>query len=371
MFGLHLSSVSLASFRNHESWEHEFDGPATILVGKNAAGKTNILEAITVTARGSSFRPFRWEDLVSHGCERASVALTAVRAGTTVGVEVRIVRDGAREYSLNGRLRRAVSDVSRKIPLVTFVPEDLALSKGPSEARRGSLDSLGDRLASAYSAIRIEYGRLVRQRNALIRQGAPARDLEPWDEMLADVGASFATHRIRLLSRLAAPASRAYSEISDGELLSIGYRASWADSVIPCEGAPGVEKSEIRMAILEGLHARRDHERERGSTLTGPHRDDVSIQVTGRSARRYASQGQHRSVALSWKLAELEVVREVSGAPPVLLLDDVMSEFDARRREALSARLLGGSQTIITTTNLDYFSPDLLERAAVVAVGDV
>lgn len=365
-----VSSASLVSFRNHEAWECEFDGLLTILVGRNAAGKTNVLEAMTIAGRGCSFRPFRWEDLVRHGHEGASVALSAVRAGTPVDIQVRILRDGAREFSVNGRPRRNVSEAVGRIPIVTFVPEDLGMSKGPAEARRLPLDALGDRLSPAYSAIRVEYGRLVRQRNALLRQGATTNDLEPWDEMLADVGATFTAHRIRLLSRLTASAVRAYADISGGESLAIDYEASWADSPLACEEVSAAGKAGIRQALLERVQARRDQERERGATLTGPHRDDVSVRVEGRAARRYASQGQHRSVALAWKLAELEVVREVSGVRPLLLLDDVMSEFDERRREALSARIVGGSQTVMTTTNLDYFTPALLENSLVVTVGD-
>lgn len=244
------------------------------------------------------------------------------------------------------------------------------MSKGPSEARRTPLDALGDRLSPAYAAIRTEYGRLVRQRNALIRQAATAHDLGPWDEMVADVGASFTAHRMRLLSRLAAPATREYRDISGGEPLEIGYAASWSEEPLPSNGSPGIQKQEIRTAIAGGLKATREQERERGSTLIGPHRDDVSVMVDGRSARRCASQGQHRSVALAWKLAELEVVGEVSGVRPLLLLDDVMSELDGNRRQALSASILGGPQTLITTTNLGYFAAELLERSAVVQVGD-
>jgi len=342
----------------------------TVLVGRNAAGKTNVLEAIMVTTTGGSFRTFAWGDLVQRGQEDALVSVSAERSGVPVELTLRVERSGSRDFSVNGRRRRRMSDVTDKIPVVSFVPEDLGMSKGPAEARRAQIDALGDRLSPAYSAIRIEYGRLVRQRNALLRQSAADSQLEPWDEMVAQVGAALTTHRARLLSRIEVPTREAYERVSRGEELGMRYKASWADEVLGAAEVAALSKEEIAEATRRALRERRTHERDRGTTLAGPHRDDIALAIDGAAVRAFASQGQHRTVALAWKMAEVAVVGEVSGVQPLLLLDDVMSELDEERREALAASVLSASQAVVTTTNLAYFTEEMLEAARVMRFTD-
>lgn len=370
MEGLRVSSASLSQFRNHAAWASELDPGLTVLVGRNATGKTNILEAVMVAATGTSFRSFVWEDLVMRGTQEARVSITSSRSRVPTEIDLSITNQGAREYSVNGNRKRKMSEIVGRIPLVSFVPEDLSMSKGSSEKRRVPLDALGDRLSSAYSALRVEYARLVRQRNTLLRQGAADRDLEPWDEMLASVGGSLTMHRIRLLVRMKDPAITAYGRVSGGETLGIEYFASWSDGPASAvEEIAGMGKDEIEQAIGQALHRGRDRDRERGMTLSGPHRDDVVLSIEGHPVRAYASQGQHRTVALAWKMAEVDVVHEVSGVRPLLLLDDVMSELDSRRRAELSSYVLEGSQSILTTTNLSYFTDEMLDAATVVELG--
>ncbi len=341
-----------------------------MLVGPNAAGKTNVLEAVMIAVTGGSFRSFVWEDLVQTGQDEALVVVGALRDETPVEIALRVERTGSREYSVNGRRRRRLSDVTGRIPVVSFVPEDLGMSKGPAEARRAQIDALGDRLSAAYSAIRLEYGRLVRQRNALLRQGAADTQLDPWDEMVAQVGAALTVHRARLLARVEGPMRTAYWRVSGGEELAVGYKASWAGETLQPDEMAALDKQEIAGATERSLHERRARERERGITLAGPHRDDISLTIGDAAARPFASQGQHRTVALAWKMAEVAVVGEVSRVQPLLLLDDVMSELDEGRREALATSVLAASQAIVTTTNLTYFTGEMLEAARVVRIGD-
>ncbi|MFU8890609.1 MAG: DNA replication/repair protein RecF [Anaerosomatales bacterium] len=370
MEGLRVVSVSLSRFRNHNEWSSELDPGLTVLVGKNAAGKTNILEAVMVASTGTSFRSFVWEDLVMREEQEARVSIVSSRSGAPSEIDLRITDQGYREYSVNGRKKRTMAEIVGRIPLVSFVPEDLSMSKGASEKRRTPLDALGDRLSSAYSALRVEYARLVRQRNTLLRQGAADRDLEPWDDMLASVGASLTMHRIRLLVRMKPPAVIAYERVSGGEALGVEYLASWADgSALGVEEIAAMSRDEIEKGIGRSLKGARERERDRGMTLSGPHRDDVVLSIQGHPARAYASQGQHRTVALAWKMAEVDVVQEVTGVRPLLLLDDVMSELDSRRRAELSSYVLEGSQSILTTTNLSYFTGEMLDVATVVELG--
>ncbi|MDY0087744.1 MAG: DNA replication and repair protein RecF [Coriobacteriia bacterium] len=368
--GLRVLSIQLARFRNHIEWSSELSDGLTVLVGRNAAGKTNVLEGIIVSATGTSFRSFSWEDLVLQGEEGARVCLSAERDAAPLEITLDVDSGGTRRFSVNGRVRKKLSDVAGRVPVVAFVPEDLLMSKGPAESRRIPLDALGDRLSRAYSAIRMEYARLVKQRNVLLRQGAADNHLDPWDEMVASVGASLAWHRTHLLARLEPTALEAYGLVSDGERLEMVYAASWAPEPMGISEAASLDKDAIREAVAEGLERERQKERDRGATLMGPHRDDISFLIDGRSSRAFASQGQHRTIALAWKMAEVAVVEQVSGVRPLLLLDDVMSEFDEVRRDALSRYVMGGPQTVLTTTNLTYFSEELLGDALVVRLGN-
>lgn len=370
MAGLRVHSAHVEGYRNHKELVTEFNPDLTVLVGKNAAGKTNVLEAIMVTATGSSFRSFLWEDLVKEGAKRARVRLQAQRDDSPVEVSLLVEKGGKRSFSVNGRTRKLLADVVGRVPVVAFVPEDLLMSKGPSEARRGPIDALGDRLSPAYSAIRTEYARLVRQRNSLLKQGATGDHLEAWNEMVAEVGASLALYRARLLSRMDEPAIEAYKEVSGGERLRIAYKASWQTEKRDSKEVASLGKQAVKEAILGGFREQAEREKDRGMTLVGPHRDDIALMVEERPVRAFASQGQHRTVALAWKMAEVAAVEQVTGVRPLLLLDDVMSEFDEDRREALSSYVMQGPQTIVTTTNLSYFSPHLLQGASVVRIGD-
>lgn len=369
MSDLRVESVDLFSFRNHETWSAELNERLTILVGPNAAGKTNVLEAIMVSATGSSFRPFAWEDLVMRGREEARVSVRSVRDRAPQDISLRVTSAGSRTYSLNGRARRRLRDVTGRIPVVSFVPEDLGMSKGPAEERRAAVDALGDRLSPTYTALRLEFARALRQRNTLLRQGEPDSVLDPWDDIVARTGGALTAHRTRLVSRMVEPAEEAYRSLSGGEDLAIGYRASWMPERAGAGGSVAIDRDQATEGIAKALAAARAGERARGMTLAGPHRDDVVMSIGGHTARSHASQGQHRTIALAWKRAEVGIVASVSGVRPLLLLDDVMSELDEERRAELTSYVLNGPQSVVTTTNLSYFSDEMRDVASVVEMG--
>jgi DNA replication and repair protein RecF len=275
-----------------------------------------------------------------------------------------VEQDGKRVYRVNGQLKRRVSDVAGLVPSVTFTPEDLDLVKGPSEKRRSALDDLGEQLSRAYAVVRRDYGRVIRQRNALLKDVCTPQDLAPWDEQLVTLGAKLLTHRARLYRRLRSHIRTIYADLADGESLDVVYldktgvgSERWTEDV-PAE--------EVAGALRAALEKRAADERTRQVSLVGPHRDDLVFTIEGKDARAFGSQGQQRTIALSWKLAEVRVVEDVADREPVLLLDDVMSELDERRRHALTDVVRRHVQTIVTTTNLGYFEPALLERATVV-----
>lgn len=359
---MRLTTIQLRDLRNYREFSLTPATPVTVLVGRNASGKTNLLEAICVACRGSSFRRGDWADLVRWGEDRGTVRLEALGGDSPQEIELSVKASGAREWVVNGKKRRAGRGL---VPVVTFTPDDLAFVKGPAEGRRSAVDTFGSSLSSAYSANVREYGRVLRQRNALLKDSAVrAEDLAPWTEALVERGARLTSYRGRLLARMGPLVRDAIAEIG-GERLEVMYadRAGMGDAAT--SGAP-VE--DIEEALRAELILRAPDERARGVSLAGPHRADVVFLVGGHDARSSASQGQQRSVVLAWKLAEAATVREVTGRRPVVLLDDVMSELDAGRRHSLGSLIGAGEQTFITTTNIEYFEEDLLEEAGVVEV---
>ncbi len=366
-----IRTLAVQAFRNHEESTVSPGKRSTILVGPNAAGKSNLLEAVTLAVSGSSFRPFSWPDVVMEGHELARVRVDAERGARAVSVKLQVDSAGKRTFQVDGKRKKGPSDVVGTVPAVTFVPDDLQLAKGPAEARRKAVDTLGSQLSSAYAALRAEYTRVVRQRTALLRQRDTATELGAWDEALTTIGAAFFIHRARLATRIERVIVPFYETLSGGEEVRLRLAASWGgESVAPHEWAE-MSRDEVERVITEAIGRKAHAERARGMTLIGPHRDDIVFTVEGRTARGFASQGQQRSLALAWKMAEAEVIGDVRGHTPVLLLDDVMSELDESRREALQRFVNGGPQALITTTNLAYFDAGGFDGAEIVEVHGV
>ena len=363
---MRITRLELRDFRNYEEFDLEPSPGLTVLVGPNAAGKTNIIEAVQLVTATRSFRRPRFEELVRWGAEGARVRLRAEKDERLLETEMTVDASGQRTYRVNGQAKRRFSEISGALPSVVFTPEDLSLVKGPAERRRAAIDDLGEQLSPTYGSLRRDYARVVKQRNALLRDGADLAQMEALDEQLVVLGARLVTHRLRLLERVMSHAAGGYAAMAAGEQLDFSY----ADrcGLATCDST---QTGEIESAIRRELERRRSEERARATTLAGPHRDDVVFTVGGREARSFASQGQQRTVALAWKLAEVQVVREVLRTDPVLLLDDVMSELDAMRRAALSELVSSEIQTLVTTTNAGYFTPEMLERSTVVQIGEV
>lgn len=360
---MRITRIELSDFRSYEKFTLEPSPGLTVLVGPNAAGKTNVIEAIQLVTAARSFRRPEFCDLIRWGAAQARVSLRAEENVRLLEIELRVDENSGRTYLVNGQTRRRHSEVAGLLPSVVFTPDDLALVKGPAEKRRSAVDDLGEQLSSTYGSLRRDYGKVVRQRNALLREGAPGSSLEAWDEQLVMLGSRLLVHRLGLLERTMAHAVRRYAEMTDGETL--GY--SYADrcGIGECSSLGPAEAEE---ALRAELAARARDERVRAVTLVGPHRDDIMLTVDARDARSFASQGQQRTIALAWKLAEVEMVEEVLRRKPVLLLDDVMSELDAERRAALSEVVASEIQTVVTTTTIGYFSPETLEKATIVDI---
>ncbi|MHB1018234.1 MAG: DNA replication/repair protein RecF [Coriobacteriia bacterium] len=364
---MHISRIDLRDFRNIRSWHIEPHRALTILVGPNAAGKTNTVEAIHVICTGESFRRPKWVDLVRWGAQSAYVSVSAEGEVPLIDVSLAVDPNGQRTWKVGGTQKRRTSDAVRFIPIVAFTPDDLTMVKGPAEHRRASLDALGEQLSAVYGSLRRDYTRVVRQRNSLLRDGAQKSTLEPWDIQLVALGARLYTHRRRLLKKVAVAMRPVYTDLSGGEILGVELvdRCGVGDLSIDQD----IDQQAVSSTLSEYLSSRSRDECDRGVTLVGPHRDDVLFTINGKDARSFASQGQQRTIALAWKLSEVSVVSSVLSRTPVLILDDVMSELDATRRAALTDLIQRDIQTFVTTTNTGYFDPELLSSALVVPIG--
>jgi len=277
-------------------------------------------------------------------------------------VEVVLAREGPsagrKRIRVGGVARRAVA-LPAVLRSVVFAPEDMLLVVGPPGLRRSALDALAAQHRPAYARDLAIYGRALAQRNALLRaireEQAGREALPPWDAALVDAGAAVVTARLGLLAELASSLASAHAEIAPGEgALAVTYESNAA--ALPGEGP--------RDALARRLLETAEKEAWHGSTLVGPHRDDLAFRLDGREMASFASRGQQRTAILAWKLAELDLLTAVDGRPPLLLLDDVFSELDPARRAHLVRRIAGLPQAFVTTTTLADLDPELRAHAA-------
>ena len=359
--------LSVAHYRSFDRYRLALSDGVTVLAGPNAAGKTNLIEALQLLTSGSSFRHPTAAELVHDGAGPCKVELRLEGDGRVLDMGLS-VEDGKRSFSHNGK-RCPAAGVRGVLPSVLFCPDHLDMVKRGASVRRAALDDFGVQLSARYADLSSTYSRCVAQRNALLKETWCCREmLGAWNESIARAGSSLLVHRLALLERLAGPVRDAYGRVASGELAGVSYVSTLGD--LPRTEDRDELKGWAYERMLAALDERADEEMRRGMTLVGPHRDEIEFSVAGRSARSFASQGQQRTLVLAWKVAEVAVARDILGTAPLLLLDDVMSELDGERRGAFLQLIGDDIQTVITTTNLGYFTDDLLDRAKVVSMGE-
>lgn len=361
--GLLVKTLELQDFRSFGEKVVGLAPATTILCGPNAAGKTNTVEALQLLTAGYSFRHPTPAQLVREGAQTARASARLEGDGRVVDLRCDVV-SGRRQFFRNGK-RIQASEVSGTLMSVLFTPDDLQLVKRSASFRRDELDDFGRQANRGFASVLSTYTRSIEQRNRLLKEERPDLDLlDAWDASVALGGATLLHGRLRLFERLRAKVCEVYGELAAGEGLECRYLCSLGDEAL------GLSKDDLRELFCERLASARPDDLRRQQTTVGPHRDDVAFLIEGRDARAYGSQGQQRSVVLALKMAEVLLSAEVVGNQPLLLLDDVMSELDERRRDAVTRFARRGVQTVITTTNLGYFSPELLDEAEVVGYGD-
>jgi DNA replication and repair protein RecF len=350
---LRLLSLEIQDFRNLAAVSLTPSPRATVLVGQNGQGKTNLLEAVYFLSTLKALRATRLHELVRFGSPRAQVGGDFDGPGGSRRIAVEIA-EGARTAYLDGKVQDRLDDYFEGLAAVAFTPDDLLLVKGGPEGRRRFLDRAAFNRWPAVLAEARDYLRSLRARNAALRQGSPEVE-ESFRAPLARAGARLLHRRRTLLAELAPRFRDAFREISGPEApeARLEYRPAAGMALVGTEG-------ELALRLAEVLAAKLDRDRERGFTSAGPHADDAALALDGKGARSYGSQGQQRALVLALKIAEIENLRAALFRPPLLLLDDVSSELDPAKNGFLLEylRSLPG-QAFLTTTD-----PRLLAAAA-------
>ena len=399
---MHVRHLSLVDFRSYAVAELPLAPGVTTIMGLNGQGKTNLVEALGYVATLGSHRVATDQPLVRFGAAQTVIRAAVVRHDRETLVELELTPGRANRARLNKAPLTRTRDVLGTLRTVLFAPEDLALVKGDPAGRRAFLDDLLVARQPRWAGVRADYDRILKQRNALLKQAAPvlrkgpnrrrsaslapdenpdtAREstlhtLDVWNTHLADVGAQLLYARLRLLRDLTPFLAAAYEAVSAGTTtVSASYRASVREPAAAAIAAGEVpEPDALRAELLAAFDEHRAAEIERGVTLVGPHRDDVHLSLGPMPAKGYASHGESWSLALGLKLAAYQLLRRDLGEDPVLVLDDVFAELDTQRRERL-AELVADCEQVLVTAAVGADVPERLRttgRTYAVTLGEV
>lgn len=356
---MRLEHLELINFRNYEKRSFDFEmpkGKTTIFVGPNGIGKTNIIEAIYLLSTGRSWRTNRDNEVVKWGTDFAKIK-AGLKSDEARGLEMIIQRLPSPERPLLklvkiNDVKKKLTDLLGRLPSVLFSPEEIHLIDGAPLLRRRFLDIVLCQIDKKYTLALLDLARIIRGRNRLlyyIKIGkSKTQELDFWDEKLIVLSGFLISRRQKTIQKLNENLTKIYQEISGmGETLQIKYKP----------GAPIENFPEI-------LEASREREIEQTATLFGPHRDELIFLLEGKDITTFGSRGEYRSAILALKVGELEFLAQEKGDRPVLLLDDIFSELDRERRMHL-AKIVGGQQTIITTTDMDHIERNIREKAQI------
>jgi DNA replication and repair protein RecF len=348
-----LDALSIRDVRSYRDLELSLEPGLVLVTGPNGAGKTNLLEAVHLATQGLSFRTRHDAQIVRNGADTARAAARGRRGPVAFSVDVALSRTSPKRIRLNGAPVASAEELQRRMHALVFTPDRLAVVKGGPAARRAYFDRVLARALPARADLPSAYATALGQRNAALRRvlaGVSAPDaLEPWSEQVVSLGAQLVDARRRLLSLLASAFAERAAELGL-EDASIAYDAE--------------------PPTRQALDGRLDRDLERGTTGLGPHLDEIRLLAGDRDLRTFGSQGEQRLAVLTLLLAEAELLSAQGAVPPLLLLDDALSELDADRRRLLSTRLGVSGQTLVTATGAEAL-PLAPAQLLVVAPGEV
>ena len=337
--------IALTGFRNYDFETAEFDAGTNVICGRNAQGKTNLLEAVYMLAMGRSFRTRFDKELVGFDSDGADILADVCSHGREQTVNIRLTPGKPKRILVNA-VRKTAGELSDTVNTVLFCPDDLNLIKEGAAVRRRLMDNAICQIRPRYAEILSDFNRLYENKTRILRdwheRPALLDTLDDFSDGMARASAQLIRYRAAFALRLSEAAAPIHRDFSDGlEELSVQYRT------VSSVRDPFASAKEIYYDICDHQERHRQAELDSAQCLTGAHKDDLEIDINGKNARAFASQGQTRTAALSLKLAEREIFLRESGEYPILLLDDVLSELDARRQEFVLNRI-GGGQTLIT-----------------------
>lgn len=363
---MHIDQLCLKNYRNYESFCTDLKAGLNLIIGKNAVGKTNLLEAIYFLENGCSHRTNNHQEIIRWNEEFSVVKASLQRMDRDMSVEATIVKNGKKQIKVNGVVQKGFKGKVRPVTAVIFTPDHLKIVKEMPEHRRAYIDDILEKIKADYKYWRQQYLKVLRQRNMLLKKVYTGQMRENiidyWDKQLIDAGIKIITARRDTIKRLEHLSWQAYMKMAGTEV----------ELVLKYENQLLLEEeveTSLELRYIDELRKKRKAEIERGLTLVGPHRDDVGIYINGIDMRTYGSQGEQRSAALALKMAELSILTESIKETPLLLLDDVMSELDEARRQMFMGNINNGTQTIITSTNMDYFNESDLNDANILRIG--
>lgn len=348
-----ITDLRLQNFRSYEDASFELGAGVNIIVGPNASGKTNLLEAVLVLARGGSYRASD-QDLIAFDKPWARLDAHLSEGGLRT-IKLETDPRPSKTYEINKKAYKRLS-LNTSLPVVLFEPNDLQLLSGGPERRRVWLDDLLEQTVAGYGTLRRQYKRALAQRNALLKQySASETQIFPWNVRLSQLAGQIVQARALLVSQLSSEVGALYGELSQ------------ARTTVTATYSTPLNTEAYETNLLRKLEASLELDRLRGFTASGPHREDLSVLFDGRPTTETASRGETRTAVLALKIIELRVLEEARGITPLLLLDDVFSELDGKRRHALTD-YLSSYQTFITTTDADVVLQHFTERCNVIAL---
>ncbi len=363
---MHVCSLRLSHFRNYQSTEVEFHPQLNLLLGSNAQGKTNVLEAIYCLSTTRSFRAAVDDEMIQFGEEAAAIESVLQREEGQEQIRLEMRKSKPKTLLVNGKKQKKLSSLLGRLPAVVFSPDDLFLVKGGPSLRRRYLDTMMFQMDVGYLAYLQQYDRTLKQRNSLLRQRVSNLEsqLAIWDLPLAEYGAAIMQRRFEISGKLSRCAGEALNDLTGGaEKFEVRYEPSFQ-----VDGAEGSLREKMLAALTKG----RREEIARGISVVGPHRDDLGLWVNGQMLRKFGSQGQQRTGALALKLAQLSILAEGCHTAPLVLFDDVMAELDEKRQAFFLNRLQQGGQAFLTgTAAADFAAASSKARIFKVEVGQV
>jgi DNA replication and repair protein RecF len=372
--GMQVRQLRLVNFRNYAQAQIEPGAGLNVLVGANAQGKTNLLEALYIASTFRPLRPVRESELIRWGEQEASIKVRFLHHGIEEELLIRIPTEGKRSVWLNEQPVSRQSDLIGRLKVVCFTAQDLLLIRGEPAERRRFLDNELSLLSPRYLYSLVQYRRCLEQRNTLLHahlEGhASLESLPEWDMQLVKYGARLLSERRHFLEQLQLFAREVHAMLTgDSEVFQLRYEPGLPQKnrspLVDMEAALPYKEEEWANALQAALREVQTEEIRRGMTLVGPHRDDFRISIDGYDARLFASQGQQRTCALSLRLAQIPLLKKRIGESPVVLLDDVFSDLDPERRMRLVRFLQPRTQTFLTCTDLSMLSDVPMQEAVV------